>query len=92
MQKNQNNQEELIKLQQQLDQLERLAKQHMTREAIERYGNIKIAHQELSIQLILLITQSIEKNQLRGKITDEQLKTLLREIQNQKRQKKIKFK
>ncbi len=92
MQKNQNNQEELIKLQQQLDQLERLAKQHMTREAIERYGNIKIAHQELSIQLILLITQSIEKNQLRGKITDEQLKTLLREIQNQKRQTKIKFK
>ncbi|MBT3394939.1 hypothetical protein HOA59_01935 [archaeon] len=92
MQKNQNNQEELKKLQQQLDHLERLAKQHMTREAIERYGNIKIAHQELSIQLILLITQSIEKNQLREKITDEQLKTLLREIQNQKRQTKIKFK
>lgn len=65
--------------------LESVAKQAMTKEAISRYGNLKLGHTELAIKAIAVIAQAIQTNQIQGKITDEQFKELLREINQGKK-------
>ena len=73
------------KLAEQVLALEGVAKKFMTKEAISRYGNLKMAHTELAIKAIAIIAQASQTNQIQGKITDEQFKELLKEI-NQKKQ------
>jgi DNA-binding TFAR19-related protein (PDSD5 family) len=80
-------QEELKKqqeLNQQFLQLETIAKQYLTREAIERYSNIKMGHPELAIKVVALIAQAVQMNQLREKLDDNQFKKLLVQIQPEK--------
>mgnify|MGYP001598766610 CR=1 FL=1 len=84
-----NEMQEKLKLQQQINALETLAKQYMTNEAISRYGNIKSAHKEKALQLIAIIAQLIQKNQIQEKITDAQLKQLLINLNEPKRETKI---
>jgi DNA-binding TFAR19-related protein (PDSD5 family) len=66
--------------------LEKVAKTMMTREAISRYGNLKMAHTETAIKAIAMIAQAVQTRQIKDKLTDEQFKELLREIQNNKKQ------
>ncbi len=77
-------------LQAQLEQLESVVKQFLSKEALQRYGNIKTAHQEQAVQLLVILGQAIQKGQIREKISDEQLKNILRQLQPEKRDIKIK--
>ena len=88
MQEMQNLQEQQ-KLQQQVEQIETIAKQHMTQEAISRYGNLKSAHAEKALQSIAIIVQMINQGQIKEQITDEQYKQLLLNITEKKREFKI---
>jgi programmed cell death protein 5 len=85
-------QEEQIKLQQQIEVLENTVKQYLTKEAISRLGNLKTAHPEFALQVELIIAQLIQNNQLKEKITDQQLKQILLNIQQPKKEFKIKRK
>jgi len=85
-----NNVDEQIKLQQKFQQLETLAKQYLTKEAINRYGNIKAAHPELAVQVVALIIQAAQSGQLKEKITDSELKQFLLQIKEPKREFKLK--
>lgn len=78
---------EQLQLQQQLENIETLAKQALTKQAIERYGNIKAANPELAIQIAIFISQ--QANNIKEKITDEQFKEFLKKIQKPKRETKI---
>ena len=78
-----------IELQQQIQQLESVVKQYLTKEAIQRYGNIKAAHPETSVQLIAIIAQAIQSGQIKEKIDDETLKNILMNLQKPKREFKI---
>ena len=78
-----------LKLQQQIQQLEAIVKQHLTKEAISRYGNIKAAHPNLAIQLAVIIAQSVQSGQISEKINDKTLKEILRSMQKQKKDFKI---
>ena len=78
-----------IELQQQIQQLEALVKQYLTKEAIQRYGNIKAAHPETAVQLIAIIAQAIQSGQIKEKIDDETLKDILINLQKPKREFKI---
>jgi DNA-binding TFAR19-related protein (PDSD5 family) len=73
------------KIAEQVLALEKIAKTAMTKEAVSRYGNLKMAHTELAIKAIAIIAQAIQTNQIKEKITDEQFKELLKDI-NQKKQ------
>lgn len=87
------NQEEIqkqLELQKQVQQLETLVKQHLTREAITRYGSIKAAHPEKAMQTISIIAQLIQSGQITEKITDEQFKNILLKLQQPKQETKIK--
>jgi DNA-binding TFAR19-related protein (PDSD5 family) len=81
-----NDDQEAENLTKQVLVLEGVAKKAMTKEAISRYGNLKMAHTELAIRAIAIIAQAVQTNQIKEKITDEQFKELLREINTGKKQ------
>lgn len=81
-------QQEQLQLQQQIEQLESIVKQRMTKEALQRYGNIKTVHPEKAMQLLVLFGQMIQTNQIET-IDDETLKNVLIQM-NPKKEFKIK--
>ncbi len=74
-------------MQQQIQQLEQIVKQKLTKEALSRYGNIRIAHPDIALQLIAVLAQ-LNKN----KINDDELKEILMKVIPKKREIKIKRK
>ncbi len=78
-----------LELQNQVEQLELLAKGHMTKDAIQRYGNLKSAHPEKAVQVLLIIGNLINHGQLKDKIDDVMLKDLLKKITEPRRKTKI---
>ncbi len=75
------NEEHLIE---QVAMLEKIAKTRMSKEAISRYGNVKLAHTETAIKAIAMIAQAVQMNQVQGMIGDLELKEIFREIQKGK--------
>ena len=76
-------------LQQQIQQLEMVVKQALTKEALERYGNLKAAFPDRAVQLLVILTQAIQSGQI-TKIDDNTLKELLKKLSPEKRDIKIK--
>ena len=74
---------EEAQIQQQVEQLESVVKQRLTKKALERYGNLKTAHPELAVQLLILLSQAIQTNQIKT-IDDDALKNLLMRLQPKK--------
>jgi len=70
-------------------QKKKILAQIMTSEARNRLANLKLTKPELVNQIELQLIQSAQAGSLRGKVTDEQLKVLLRQIAGQKREIKI---
>ena len=68
---------EQIELNQQIEMLENIAKQYLSKEAISRYGNLKAAHPDVAIQAIAVIAQAA--GQIKEKISDEQFKNILKQ-------------
>ena len=89
MQQQQESLKEHIQLQQQVEMLETIAKQKMTKEAISRYGNLKAAHPEKAIQIIAVLAQAIQQGQITEQVTDEKLKSLLIQLEPPKKEFKI---
>ena len=70
-------------------QKKQIIAQIMTSEARNRLANLKLTKPDLVNQIELQLIQSAQAGSLRGKVTDEQLKVLLRQIAGQKREIKI---
>ena len=70
-------------------QKKQILAQIMTSEARNRLANLKLTKPELVHQIELQLIQSAQAGSLRGKVTDDQLKVLLRQIAGQKREIKI---
>ena len=70
-------------------QKKQILAQILTPEARNRLGNLKLTKPEMVNQIELQLIQSAQAGSLRGKVTDEQLKVLLRNIAGQKREIKI---
>ena len=66
--------------------------QIMTPEARQRLANLKLTKPEMVNQIEIQLIQSAQAGSLRGKVTDEQLKVLLRQIAGQKREINITWK
>jgi programmed cell death protein 5 len=82
--------EEQEQLQGQIEQLETAVKQFLTKDALQRYGNLKAAHQEKAVQLLVILGQALQQGQITKKITDAQLKNILMQMQKEKKEFKIK--
>ena len=70
-------------------QKKQILTQIMTSEARNRLANLKLTKPELVNQIEIQLIQSAQAGSLRGKVTDDQLKVLLRQIAGQKREIKI---
>lgn len=77
-------------IQAQLAQMEAVVKQFLDKDAVERYGNLKIAHNEKALQILAIMAQMIEAGQIRQKLTDSQFKEILKKLEPKKRDFKIK--
>lgn len=84
-------QAEQAKVQQQINMLEQMVTSRLSKEALERYGNIKTAHPERAVQLLTILGQVIQEKNLE-RIEDEELKQLLQLMQSQTREINIKRK
>ena len=62
----------------------------LTKEARERLNRIKLVKPELAMQLELYLVQLYQSGKLRGQMTDEQLKDILRMLSSEKNFKIIK--
>lgn len=64
----------------------------MTDEAKQRLSNIKLVKPQMADNIENQLVQLAQSGRLSGKITEEQLLRLLKQIQNRKRDSTIKFK
>ncbi len=87
---NQNQTEQQQEVQAQFEQLELTVKQFLSKEALERYGNIKTVYRDKAIQLSVILAQAIQQGKIKRKISDEELKRILRQLQPKKGEFKIK--
>ena len=73
-------------MQQELEaQKKQILIQILTPEARNRLANLKLTKPEFVQQIELQLIQSAQSGSLKGKVTDEQLKVLLKQISGQKR-------
>ena len=82
--------QEQAQVQQQIEQIEEIVKKFLTKEALARYGNLKTAHQEKALQLLMILFQAIQKGQIQGQIDDSTLKKILQQLTPKKKEIKIK--
>ena len=71
-------------LQQQIQQLESTVRNYLDKDAIERYNNLKTAHQELAVNALVTISQLIQNGQIREMTSDEQFRQLLAKLNRKK--------
>ena len=60
--------------------IENISKSKMSKEAISRYGNLKIAHPEKAVKVISFVAEAVNAGQIKDMIEDGQFKELLRRI------------
>lgn len=65
--------------------LENAIRQKLTKEAVERYGNLKAAHPEKAVQLLAVLAQLEQHDQ----IDDSMLKDVLTQMSPEKRETRI---
>ena len=79
-------QQQLAQQQELEAQLKQAMKQILTPEARGRLDNLRLTKPELVQNIEIQLLQSAQAGSLRGKVTDEQLKVLLKNLMGQKRE------
>ena len=72
-------------------QKESILRQILTPEARQRLTNIKIVKPQFAEQIEMQLIQLASAGRLRDRVTDEQLKSLLLQLQGQERERKVSF-
>jgi programmed cell death protein 5 len=72
-------------------QKEAVLRQILTPEARDRLSNIKMVKPEFAEQIEMQLIQLASSGRLKGKVTDEQLKALLVQLQEKERERKVTF-
>ncbi|MFW9846592.1 MAG: DNA-binding protein [Candidatus Thorarchaeota archaeon] len=72
-------------------QKEAILRQILTPEARARLSNIRMVKPQVAEQIEMQLIQLASSGRLRARVTDEQLKALLKQIQGQERERKISF-
>lgn len=72
-------------------QLKQIASQILTKEARSRLGNIRAAKPDLASKIELQLVQLHRAGQIRDKITDDELKQLLKRIKESDDERDIKY-
>ncbi len=76
----QEKQKQNAETQQQFEQLEAGVKKYFTPDALVRYGNIRTAHPDTALQVVVALARAIQSGQLRQMISDEMLRAVLSQL------------
>ncbi len=68
-----------------------MLRQVMETPAYERLQNIRLSNPELYGQLVKLLAYLVQQGQLKGKVSEEQLKALVAKILSQRKETTIRF-
>ncbi|MBS3793299.1 MAG: DNA-binding protein [Candidatus Thorarchaeota archaeon] len=68
-----------------------ILRQILTPEARQRLSNIKLVKPQFAEQIELQLIQIASSGRLKGRIDDEKLKSLLKQLQGKERERKINF-
>ncbi len=85
----QQRQSEQQEFQQQVQELEAIVRQKLTKEALQRYGNIKVANPQKAVQLLAILGQFIQTGKIES-VDDNLLKKILSRLNEGKRDFQIK--
>ncbi|MBI2130589.1 hypothetical protein HYU10_02355, partial [Candidatus Woesearchaeota archaeon] len=80
---------EQAQMQQQIAQMEAIVKQHLSKDAVIRYGGIKAADPEKAVQILLILLQLIQSGRITEKVDDQAFKKLLMQMAPKKREIRI---
>jgi programmed cell death protein 5 len=72
-------------------QKEAILRQILTPEARSRLMNVRMVRPQFAEQIELQLIQLASSGRLKGRVTDEQLKALLKQVQGQERERKVTF-
>jgi len=72
-------------------QKEAILRQILTPEARARLTNVRMVRPQLADQIEMQLIQLAGSGRLRARVTDEQLKSLLQQLQGKERERKISF-
>lgn len=75
-------------LQQQIQEIESVVKTKLTKDALERYGNIRTAYPEKAVQLIVLLGELLQSGKV-DIIDDNMLKEIIMRITPKKKEFRI---
>lgn len=73
---------------QQIQKMEDMVRPYLSKDALQRYSNLKLAHPEQAVKVLLVLMHGIQAGKL-GAVTDEQLKSLLRDFMPKRHETKI---
>jgi len=73
-----------VELLKQIEALEKIAKQYLSKEALVRYGSLKSAHPEKAIHSITIIVRLIQQGQLKEILSDDDFRSLLIKMEKSK--------
>ena len=84
MQQDENN--EMMKMHQQRSMIEEQAKTFLDKNALLRFGNIKLVNQEKAFQIAVNIIRAAQIGQIDDKLSDNQFKSLIQSLESQKKE------
>lgn len=84
----QQEQSEEEQLQSQIAQLESIVKPKLSKEALNRYSNLRVVHAEIWLQSLVVLAQLLQGGKIK-EINDEQYKAILQRLQPKKKDIKI---
>ena len=87
-QANEEKEAEAQQINQQIMQIEAVVKSKMSKEAIQRYGNLKMAHPNKAVQALLAMSQLLRIGEI-SQFDDNTFKELLLHLQDKKKEIKI---
>ena len=79
-------QDERLKLQQQMFNIENNAKNFLEKDALLRYGNIRSVNPQRAFQIALIINQLAQEGKIDETINDTKFKSILVSLENQKKE------
>ena len=81
--------QEQFELQRKIKALENLVKSYLSKEAISRYSNIKAAYPEKQMQILEIMKNLIQSGRIKKQLSDDEFKEILRLLQTEKKEFKI---
>ncbi len=78
--------EEQVKLKKQIELIEANTKKYLSKDALNRFGNLRLAYPEKALRVCGLILEAVNKGQIKEQLSDEEFLGLLKMLEEPKKE------